>query len=81
MTRLELGDELTIVTAAETRERLMPYLQAGTGLELDLSAVSDVDTAGLQLLLAARRADATLSDPSPVVRDLLEFTRLNAELR
>ncbi|WP_035858199.1 STAS domain-containing protein [Cryptosporangium arvum] len=81
MTRLELGDELTIVTAAETRERLVPYRKAGTGLELDLSAVSDVDTAGLQLLLAARREGVVLTDPSPVVRDLLDFTRLSAELR
>ena len=81
MTRLELGDELTIVTAAETRERLSPYLKAGTSLELDLSAVSDIDTAGLQLLLAARREDAVLCEPSQVVRDLLDFTRLSAELR
>ncbi|MFG1926582.1 lipid asymmetry maintenance protein MlaB [Cryptosporangium sp. NPDC048952] len=79
MTRVELGDELTIVTAAETRERLVPYLKTGTALELDLSAVSDIDTAGLQLLLAARQEGAVLSEPSPTVSDLLDFTRLSAQ--
>ena len=86
MTGLALSDELTIVTAAETRERLMPYLVGGADLELDLSAVSDIDTAGLQLLLMARQeaerrgVTVTLTDPSPVVRDLLTFTRLTGEL-
>ena len=86
MTRLDVGDELTIVTAAQTRDRMAPYLSAATDLELDLSAVSEVDTAGLQLLLMARReaerhgTTVTLADPSPVVRELLEFTRLTGEL-
>ncbi|GAA3392229.1 STAS domain-containing protein [Cryptosporangium minutisporangium] len=86
MTRLELNDELTIVTAAETVERLKPYLATGTNLELDLSAVTDIDTAGLQILLVAKReaerlgATVTLAGTSPIVRNLLEFTRLTREL-
>lgn len=87
MTRLNLGSELTIVTAAQTRDRIAPYVTAATDLELDLSAVSDVDTAGLQLLLMVRReaerrgAKVTLADPSPVVQDLFELTQLSSELR
>jgi anti-sigma B factor antagonist len=87
VTRLTLGDELTIVTAAQTRDRIAPYLAAATDLELDLSEVTDVDTAGLQLLLVARReaerhgVTVTLADPSPVVQDMFEFTRLSAELQ
>lgn len=87
MTRLHLGDELTIVTAAATYEQLTPYLTGGADLELDLSAVTDVDTAGLQLLLMARReaerrgSTVLLDDPSPVVRELMEFTGLDSELR
>ena len=87
MTGLALGDELTIVTAAQTRDRITPYLAAATDLELDLSEVSDIDTAGLQLLLMARReaerrgATVTLADPSPAVQDLFEFTHLSAELQ
>ncbi|SHN45360.1 STAS domain-containing protein [Cryptosporangium aurantiacum] len=86
MTRLELNDELTIVTAADTVQRLRPYLAGGAELELDLSGVTDIDTAGLQLLLVARReaerlgTSVTLADPSDVVRNLLEFTRLTGEL-
>jgi len=84
--RLDLHEELTIVTAAETRERLTPYLVGGAALELNLSAVTEIDTAGLQLLLTARQEaerrglTVTLTDPSPVVLDLLEFTRLTGEL-
>ncbi|MFI5958409.1 lipid asymmetry maintenance protein MlaB [Cryptosporangium sp. NPDC051539] len=82
MTRVDLDGELTIVTAADTRDRLRPFLVAGP-VEIGLAGVTDIDTAGLQLLLAARRSGegpVTLADPSPVVSDLFTFTRLTEEL-
>ena len=53
---------------------------------LDLSHVVELDTAGLQLLLTARRyaSDAgrelSVANPSRVVADVLELCRLNALL-
>lgn len=53
---LSLGRELTIVRAAELRETLLARLaEAPAELELDLSEVSDFDSAGVQLLLSTRR--------------------------
>lgn len=51
VTCLALDGELAIHRAAELRAALLG-LQAGTDVELDLSEVTDADTAGLQLLLA-----------------------------
>ena len=59
VTRLDIEGEMNIFTAAVLRERLLVSLAAGTEVEVDLSKVSDVDSAGLQLMLAAKRqADA-----------------------
>lgn len=93
MTRLEVEGELTVHTAAEQHARLVAFFEdAGTAggaagpLELDLSGVSELDTAGLQLLLAAVReaerlgAALVLADPSPDVLRVLELTRLTALL-
>ncbi|GAA2879141.1 hypothetical protein Acy02nite_77470 [Actinoplanes cyaneus] len=80
--RFAFDDELTIVTAAEHRERLLAALGDSHGVRLDLSGVSDLDTAGLQVLLLARDEGARLglpvefSEPSPAVAEVLALTRL-----
>lgn len=80
--RVAADEELTVVTAAEHRERLLAALGDGTGVRIDLSGVADLDTAGLQVLLLARREGARLglpvefADPSPAVADVLALTRL-----
>lgn len=60
--RLEIGEELTMSTAAEQAGRLLadlaqldPAPQTGAEVTLDLSAVPELDTAGLQILLLLRR--------------------------
>lgn len=54
---LRLGGELTIYHAGELRQALLGDAAAMTGVHtLDLSAVEEFDTAGLQVLLMARRA-------------------------
>lgn len=50
---LRIEGELSIFRAAELKPALLP-LTALT--EIDLSGVTEIDTAGLQLLLLARRA-------------------------
>ncbi len=47
--------EMTIYYAAQLKEDLLPCLELATTLELDLSQVRDMDTAGFQLLLLAKR--------------------------
>jgi anti-anti-sigma factor len=75
---LALGPELTIAFAAAARELLADAVQSGHGdFALDLRGVTDFDSAGVQLLLAARRSLAERGDAlrlvgaSPAVRDAL----------
>jgi anti-sigma B factor antagonist len=59
VTPLALGPDLTIAQAASCRDALVDALCATTGdLVLDLQGVTDIDSAGLQLLLATRRSVA-----------------------
>ena len=51
-----LGGELTIYAAAELKEGLIGAVGECAEMEINLSAVSDIDTAGLQLLTAFIRA-------------------------
>jgi anti-anti-sigma factor len=54
---LRLEGELTIYTAQDTRQLLLQVLAADDApdvLRMDLRAVTETDTAGIQLLLAAR---------------------------
>jgi anti-anti-sigma regulatory factor len=55
MRTLPLPAQLVAGSLGETLLRLRELLAAGDGLELEASAVAAVDTAGLQLLLAAQR--------------------------
>ena len=76
-----LDPDLTIANAAEQRTRLQALLAAeaggSTALQLDLAGVTDIDSAGVQLLLATRRSLAErgrslqLRSPSGVVIDAL----------
>ncbi|MFI5910602.1 lipid asymmetry maintenance protein MlaB [Dactylosporangium sp. NPDC051541] len=85
-TRLDLDGELTIVYAAEQHEQLLRFLTGGPDLELGLGGVTELDTAGLQvLLLAVREARRRglrlrLTDLSPAVRDVLAVAWLTPDL-
>ncbi len=76
-TTLHLDGELTIYRAAELKPLLLGDASA---LALDLSAVHEIDSAGLQLLLLARRERAALRlvAPSTPVRDALALAGLAA---
>jgi anti-sigma B factor antagonist len=82
--RVALDGELTIMTAAENKERLLTALAGSGGLRVDLSAVDEVDTAGLQVLLLARREAEHLSlpfefaAPAPGVAAVLALAGLTA---
>lgn len=69
--RLAVAGRFTIHHAAEAREQL----RGRPGLLLDLTGVEEMDGAGLQLLLAARRdAGARLTAASDAVVEILLLT-------
>ena len=78
--------ELTVQTAAESKNSLLSALQTGSGIDLDLSGVSELDTAGLQLLLLLKREAEHLGKPlnvitpSAAVLEVLQLTRLDLQL-
>jgi anti-sigma B factor antagonist len=78
---------MTIYTCGELKPRLLEELAAHPdATRLDLSHVVELDTAGLQLLLTARRyatdagRELSVANPSRVVADVLELCRLGAHL-
>jgi len=48
---MKLEGELTIYRAAELKPLLLQAVQPGATLEVDLSGVTELDTAGVQLLI------------------------------
>jgi len=84
--RLSLDEDLTIYHALEQKGRLLDALASADELELDLLQVSEVDTAGLQLLILlkkeAQRAgkQVTIVAHSQAVRSVIDFCNLAAEL-
>lgn len=83
--RLELNDELTIYRAAELKEELLQALpQDGGTLELDLSGVSELDSAGLQLLMMLKKTAGQrgcklrLQAHSPAVLEVFELLNVAA---
>ena len=83
-----LGPELTITQAAASRDLLVDALCATSGdLALDLSGLTDIDSAGIQLLLALRRSVAArggtlhLQRPSAEVRAALTVLGLDERLQ
>jgi anti-sigma B factor antagonist len=82
--RLALDSDMTIYNAAAQKNELLAALASAQTLELDLSGVGEMDTAGLQVLLLAKREAAEtgkefrLTGHSKPVREVIEFTHLAA---
>jgi anti-anti-sigma factor len=81
-----LSGELTIHSATERKPELLALLETGEDLVLNVSQISELDTAGLQLLLMLKREAAQLGrrlalvEPSGAVGDILAITHLTHEL-
>lgn len=85
-TVLRLDGEVTIYRATELRELLFePFRGAGAAsspIEIDLSAVSEIDCAGIQLLMQAkktaqqRRRELRMTGHSPAVVEAFELLNL-----
>ena len=83
-TPLVLTGTITIYTAQELKERLLTAVQSGPELHLELSLVTELDSAGLQLLyLVKREATRTghalrIVAHSDAVREVFDLCNLNA---
>lgn len=79
-----LGGELNIYTATALKDALMQPVGECDEIEIGLSEVSDIDTAGLQVLMLAKREALAggrklrLSGHSQAVMELLELYNLGA---
>jgi anti-sigma B factor antagonist len=60
---LKIEGDMTIYTAAELKAELMPYITLSVEHEIDLSGVSEIDSAGLQLLMLAKREAGRHASP------------------
>ena len=80
-------EELTVHHVRALAPRLIEAARSGEALNLDLSAVSHIDTAGIQLLLTVRReANRALTrlefaNPSAAVSEMVSFYRLDGLLQ
>ena len=81
---LALRGELTIYAVVEARKRLDPALDAAPGLRLDLAGVTELDSAGTQLLVwlkqeAHRRGrQLALCRHSPAVLEVFDLLKVAA---
>lgn len=84
LTSLKLSGELSIYTAAQAREELLSRLGKHKSLELDLWAIEELDTAGVQVLLWAKREvlghDRTLPfvNHSPAVIEVFDLLKVTS---
>ena len=51
---LAIEGELTIFRTQELREAIMPVISASEEIEIDVSGVTEVDAAGMQLLVSTK---------------------------
>jgi anti-anti-sigma factor len=79
---LALTGELTVYHAADIRQTLLAALaEHPDGLDIDLSGVTEIDSAGVQLLMAAKQAlggALSLSAHSAPVLEVFELFALGS---
>ena len=79
---LAIHENMTIYQARAQKEQLLAALATTGKLELDLSGVAEMDTAGLQLLMLLKREvqqqgkHLTIVGHSPTVQRVLDFCNL-----
>ncbi|MRW87428.1 STAS domain-containing protein [Pseudoduganella sp. FT26W] len=84
VTRISLDGEMTIYRAADLKLSVLEALRKTRVLEIDLSGVTELDTAGLQVLMLAKQAAAAdqrelrLLQHSPAVVEIFEMLDLVA---
>lgn len=81
---LAIDGDMTIYRAQELKELLLSALDGAAAVDIDLSGVAEIDTAGIQLLMLAKRtagekgSELRLLAHSPAVLDVLDLLNLAA---
>ena len=81
--RLSVKGDMTIYTAEQMMQVCIPYLEQYKEFELDLSSVTDIDSAGVQILLMFHRKSrhtehkTHLLTPSEDVTQVINTYNLN----
>ena len=81
---LRIEGEMTIYRALELKQLLLARLEESAALEVDLAAVTELDSSGVQLLLLAKREsqarqrELRLVAHSPQVLEVFDLLNLNA---
>lgn len=84
--KVALSGELTIYDAAALRDRVMALLEGVKQLQLDAEAISEIDLAGIQVLIALRRKGdvegipVELTRSSPALTQALQLLALSSNL-
>ena len=84
ITRMVLDGEVNIYRAAELKHSVLAALRQSRVLEIDLAGVTEFDTAGLQVLMLAKRTasaeqrELRLLHHSPAVVEVVELLNLGA---
>jgi anti-sigma B factor antagonist len=80
--RIGIEGELNIYRAHEIKQTLLAAVRDVSALEVDLSGVTEIDSAGIQLLMMLRSAareracEVLLAGPSPAVCEVFELLGL-----
>ena len=81
---LVIEGEFSIYRVAELRQMLLAALQAGGAVEVNLAGVTEMDSAGVQLLMSARKSlqavgcELRLVEHSPAVMEVFDTLDLAA---
>lgn len=81
--RVTLSGEMTIYNAAQIKATLAETMRGAAEIEVDLSGIADIDTAGLQLMLIAKRhpeCRVRFVNHSPEVLRLIDLANLGGAL-
>jgi anti-sigma B factor antagonist len=82
--RIRIQGEMTIYTALDLRQALVPCLDRAARVDIDLSEVNEMDSAGVQLLMlmkremAGRGTSLMLTAHSQAVTDVIDTFNLAA---
>ena len=84
VTRISIDGEMTIYRAADLRVVVLEALRKSRVLEIDLAGITELDTAGLQVLMLAKQTanadkrELRLLRHSPAVVEIFEMLDLGA---
>jgi anti-sigma B factor antagonist len=84
LTLLTIQDEMTIYNVLEQKNTIYPHLKPDHELQIDLSAVSEIDSAGMQLLMflkneaIRKQNELSFIHHSQAVVDVVEMFNLSS---